>query len=573
MAILVLAESPAELNCLRQAAAIPQVSKIIHAENERQALDLLATTDFDVIVFSLDPAIKNDALGILHRIQNRSSKTPIVVYGSENDMALTMQMLQSGAQDFLLRDENASEKVLRTLRHAIIRERSMHDQLNRAQFDPLTGFPSRTLFKDRLACAIENSRRRKSCFALMLLDLDHFKSVNDSLGHDAGDILLTQVAQRLKSLLRGSDTIARLGGDEFTIILENIHDPAYASAVAEKIINVMSRSFIVDGHEFFTSTSIGIAVHGPGQEERDLLQIADAALYHAKSEGRNTYRFFDEQMNAKAAQRLSLVTNLRHAANRREFTLCYQPQIDLASGDVIGMEALLRWNNPRKGTVPPAQFIPLLEETGLIQEVGRWALAAACRFNKSLQSKGYPPMRVAVNLSPRQFLQTNLAETVCEILLESKLHPQYLLLEITESVLVADVDRAANILQAMRAIGVLLSLDDFGTGYSSLSYIKTFPLHCLKLDRSFLQNAAELAQDAAIVTAIINMGHALGMKVVAEGVETDKQLEFLRQHSCDMAQGYLFGRPMEEREFIDWLRAYRQRTTTPLPHAIASNGE
>jgi len=525
--------------------------------NLTAAINLLKQYRFDGVLFHTASFGTELATFLVKKLVNAAPDLPVLMLMEQYSLPLARKFLQQGAQDCLIWDMQDADSITRCVDHAKQRKQSEQQLQYQAQFDTLTKLPNRSLFRDRLSRAIENAKRGRSCFALMFLDLDHFKSVNDSLGHDAGDILLTQVAVRLRSVLRDSDTIARLGGDEFTIILEQLSNPGYASGIAEKILAVMAQSFTIDGHELFTTTSIGIAIHDNQCDENSLLKNADAALYSAKAEGRSTYKFFNEQMNVWASRRLKMTTSLRHAVNRREFTVYYQPQISLHSGEVIGMEALLRWNNPSLGLISPAQFIPLLEETGMIVEVGKWVLATACRFNKALQHQGFPPIQVAVNLSTRQFMQNDLPGMVCDILMDTRLHAQYLLLEITESILVDNVDKAVNMLHALQTIGVRLSLDDFGTGYSSLNYLKKLPLHCLKLDRSFVQNVDSVSQDAAIVKAIIELGRSMNMRVIAEGVETREQRKFLQDHGCDMAQGYLIGYPMDEKGLVNWLRRYR----------------
>ncbi len=532
---------------------------IRHCPDFETAAKLLVQQSFSAVLLCASSAGVENTLYMLNQILHLAPQLAVLILASASNEELAVTALRQGAQDYLVKGTDDSHHMPQRLVYAMERKSVEQQLLCKVQFDGLTNLPTRALFRDRLSRAIGNAKRNHSGFALLFLDLDDFKSINDSLGHDAGDLLLVQVAKRLRTLLRDSDTVARLGGDEFTIILDDLTNPAYASTIAEKILAVMAHSFVIDGHELFTTTSIGIAIYENDCDENTLLKNADAALYNAKSQGRSTYRFFDSDMNIWASRRLQMVTSLRHAVNRREFLLCYQPQVDLKTGEVIGMEALLRWNNPKLGTISPAQFIPLLEETGLVVEVGKWVLASACKFNKSLQRLGFPPMRVGVNLSPRQFMQTDLPGMVCDILMDSKLHAQYLLLEITENMLVDSVEKAVGILQALQTIGVHLALDDFGTGYSSLNYLKRLPLHCIKLDRSFVQNVNSASQDAAIVKAIIEIGRSMHMQVVAEGVETKEQQHFLETHGCDMAQGYLFGHPMQEKDFVIWLRNHRDR--------------
>lgn len=529
---------------------------IAHCELLGQALTELAAERYDVVLLSLNLA-DGDGIAAVQRIESYHPSLPVVVMGDSENEDVALLAVQAGAQDYLVKGQGDRHLVMRSLRYAMERKRTEEHLMYLAQFDTLTGLPNRSLFRDRLSRAIVNGREHQENFALMFLDLDHFKSVNDSLGHDAADELLVQVAKRLQQVLRHGDTVARLGGDEFTIILEELGQPGYATLVAEKIIEAMSRSFIIQGNEVFTTVSIGIATYPCcGEDDHSLLQNADAALYNAKAQGRSTYRFFDEQMNLLSSRRVSMVTGLRHAIVRKEFEVHYQPQIDMNDYSVYGMEALVRWRHPQHGLISPAHFIHLLEDTGMVVEVGKWVLEQACLFNASLQEDGLPGMIVSVNLSARQFMQVDLVSMISSTLIETRLSPRYLQLEITESMLVDNVARATAVLRALHTIGVRLSLDDFGTGFSSLSYLKQFPLDCLKLDQAFVRNVDTASRDEAIARAILNLGHGLRLRVVAEGVESREQFLHLQKHGCDVAQGYLFGRPMPEDEFRTWMQRY-----------------
>jgi diguanylate cyclase (GGDEF)-like protein len=372
----------------------------------------------------------------------------------------------------------------------------------------------------------------------MFLDLDHFKAVNDSLGHAGGDELLKGVARRIQGCVRESDTVARLGGDEFAIVLEDLSD-------AQGILRALSEPFVLDGHEILITASIGIAVRPPSAGE-ELLKDADTAMHRAKERGRNSYEFFTQEMNVQALERLTLQNMLRRGLEREEFWLCYQPQVDLATGGVVGVEALLRWHRPDLGVVSPATFVPVLEESGLIVPVGEWVLRTACRQTRTWQESGAGRLRVAVNLSARQFGREDLVGTVARVLEETGLDPRCLEMEITESLLMEDIEGSSRTLDELKRVvgGVRVSIDDFGTGYSSLSYLKSFPIDLLKIDRSFVRDLATDPDDAAITTAIIGLAHNLRLEVIAEGVETEEQLVFLRNKRCDGVQGYYFGRPM-----------------------------
>ena len=414
-----------------------------------------------------------------------------------------------------------------------------------AQYDSLTGLPNRSLFRDRLLQAIGRAKRNERMLALMFLDLDRFKEINDSLGHSAGDEVLQAVAARLRASLRVVDTIARLGGDEFTIIVENIADIEDVTRVAQKIWGGFTDPLVVQGREIFVTPSIGITVYPRDVEDIDaLLQNADIAMYRAKDEGRNTYEFYAPEMDEHAAERLNMEVLLRRALERQELLLHYQPKVAIASGQMVGMEALIRWNSKELGFVSPAKFIPLAEKIGLIVPIGEWVLRVACAQNKAWQDRGLPALRMSVNLSARQFQQKNLVEMIVGVLEASGLEPRYLELEITESMIMHRPEKAIAILQQIHDLGVRLSVDDFGTGYSSLAYLKRFPVQTLKIDQSFVRDITTDADDAEIVGAVVAMAKSLELNVIAEGVETQEQLAFLAKLNCDEYQGYYYSRPL-----------------------------
>jgi diguanylate cyclase (GGDEF)-like protein/PAS domain S-box-containing protein len=413
-----------------------------------------------------------------------------------------------------------------------------------AHHDSLTGLPNRALLQDRLSQALIAAERGRNRVAVLFLDLDRFKSVNDSLGHDIGDALLKCVADRLQSVVRDVDTVCRLGGDEFVIILGAIAGPDDAVMIAERIVEGLGRPADVQGHSLRASTSIGIALYpDDGRDAQTLMKNADTAMYSAKSRGRNNFQFFSADMNAAALRFFQLEQQLRHAVERNELLLHYQPQIDTVAHRVCGLEALVRWQRPEVGLMPPGEFIPVAEETGLILEIGEWVLREACRQMREWQDCGWPRVPVAVNLSARQFQQRDLAQRIRRILDEAGVAPEQLELEITESSLMHSVDEALAQVQALAAMGIRIAIDDFGTGYSSLSYLKRFPVSRLKIDRSFVRDLCVDREDAAIVASIIGLARTLGMEVVAEGVETPDQLSALRYEGCIVCQGYLFSKP------------------------------
>jgi diguanylate cyclase (GGDEF)-like protein/PAS domain S-box-containing protein len=415
-----------------------------------------------------------------------------------------------------------------------------------AHHDFLTDLPNRVLLSDRVTQAISLAGRSRARVALLFLDLDRFKNVNDSLGHSIGDKLLQEVARRLRTSVRASDTVSRLGGDEFVILVPEVTDPGDVAVLAQKVLEVVSEPYAIEGHELISSPSIGIAVYPTdGPDVETLLRNADAAMYHAKESGRNNYQFFTPDMNTRAIERLSMERSLRRALERGELRLHYQPQYEIATGRIVGMEALIRWEHPDLGLVSPGRFMPFAEESGLILPIGEWVLQEACRQNRAWQEAGLPRVRVAVNISALQFRQPGFADSVRRALTHSGLAARYLELEVTESVIMHDAERVTESLASLKRMGLELAIDDFGTGYSSLSYLKRFPIDRLKIDQSFVRDITTDHDDAAITSAIIALTRNLGLKTIAEGVETREQLEFLRAHGCDEVQGFLLGRPVE----------------------------
>jgi diguanylate cyclase (GGDEF)-like protein len=440
-----------------------------------------------------------------------------------------------------------------------ITERTQANLYRLAHHDALTGLPNRLLFIDRLGQAMAQANRNERLVAVMLLDLDRFKAINDTLGHTMGDLLLRNVAELLVSCVREDDTVARLGGDEFTIMLPEIQYIQDAATVAQKILDAFTQPFFLDGHELFIGTSIGIALYPFNEDLNLLLRDADIAMYEVKQQGGNNYQFYTTEMNTASLRRLSLEGALRRALERGEFVLHYQPQFDLARGEIVGAEALIRWQHPDLGLLGPMEFIPLAEENGLIIPIGEWALRAACAQNRAWQLAGLPPLRMSVNLSVRQFYQKDLVDTVSRILEQTGLDSRYLELEITESCLMQNTQTTMTMLSEFNRMGVRFAIDDFGTGYSSLAYLKRFPIDTLKIDRSFVCDIGSDPDDAAIVKAIVALAQSLEMRVIAEGVETREQMDFLRAHRCDEIQGYLVSRPLPAEDFAVLLAPERIR--------------
>lgn len=421
------------------------------------------------------------------------------------------------------------------------------DQLARQAFrDTLTGLPSRALFVDRLAHALTRNEGRGEMVAVLFLDLDRFKVINDSLGHGMGDQILMSLSRRLSGCLRPEDTIARVGGDEFAILIEDVKDTSGAVAVAERVGEELGRPFALEGRELFVTASIGVALSiARRTAPDDILRDADLAMSHAKAKGKSRYEVFDKSMNKPAEERLGLELDLRHAITRREFALHYQPVVDLESGRIVEVEALVRWLHPRRGLLHPADFIPLTEETGLIVPLGRWILGEACRqFRQWQATVPAPPLTMSVNLSARQLQQPTLVDDVAEALREAQIDPAALRLEITETVVMQEAPSALAKLDALKRLGVRLAIDDFGTGYSSLGYLKRFPVDTLKVDRSFVKGIGRDVEDTAIVRAVVTVAKSLALSITAEGIETEFQLAELRALGCDRAQGYYFAEPV-----------------------------
>jgi diguanylate cyclase (GGDEF)-like protein/PAS domain S-box-containing protein len=439
-----------------------------------------------------------------------------------------------------------------------------------ATHDGLTGLANRPMFSQMLNHAIESARRYRRRFAVLFIDLDRFKFINDTLGHEAGDILLQEMAKRLTHTLRASDIIARFGGDEFVVLLSEIKDVPEVAGVANKILDALILPVRVADQEWRVTASIGISTFpDDAQDEQSLMKNADMAMYLAKSEGKNNYQFYSQEIRIEARERLILENNLRRAQEQSEFFLHYQPKVDLETSAITGVEALLRWHNPELGAVSPAKFIPLAEETGLIVPIGRWVLRTACAQGVSWQRQGLPDIPIAVNLSARQFADENLLAEITAALVDSGMSPALLELEITEGMVMQNPERTVQKLDRIREMGVRLAIDDFGTGYSSLAHLKRFPIDTLKVDRSFISDIPHDAEDVAITGAIIAMGKSLDLLVVAEGVETQAQMDFLREHQCDQMQGYFFSKPVSAERLAALLQDHKPSIDAGTPPACS----
>ncbi|MCZ6798978.1 MAG: EAL domain-containing protein [Nitrospirae bacterium] len=509
-------------------------------------------------VYLLDYRLgERTGLDLLREAIYDGCKAPMIMLTPQADLSIDTEAIKAGAADSLVKDQINGTLLERSIRYAIERKRADERMAYLAQFDSLTGLANRTLFKELLSLALARAERNGVHLALMFLDLDRFKMINDSLGHDGGDQVLKVVAERLRSRTRKSDTVARLGGDEFTVILEGIHSAHDASLVAQELIDIVSLPITVQEQELFITPSIGIAIYPQyGKDSESLTKNADMAMYRAKRQGRNTYRFYTTDTNGKASKHLALDSSLRRALDRGEFLLHFQPQVAVETLQVIGVEALLRWQHPDRGMIYPEEFIPLAEENGMIVPIGEWVLRAACHQNKAWQEAGHQPVFMGVNLSARQFRQKSFIAMVASILEESQLEPKYLDLELTESLLFESNGASASRLADLKSLGINISIDDFGTGYSSLSYLKCFPISTLKIDKSFVGDIPKNSEDAAIASGMIALAHGLRVKVTAEGVETQAQFEFLRDRDCDFIQGHFISPPVPEHEVPAWLQGH-----------------
>ena len=451
--------------------------------------------------------------------------------------------------------------------HDVTAARALSVRLSHlAEHDSLTGLPNRLLLNDRLTQAIVLAERHRKQLAVLFLDIDRFKHINDSMGHAVGDRLLQSVAERLVACVRSSDTVSRQGGDEFIILLSELTDAQDAAASAEKILLALAKPYCIDEHDLYMTASIGIVAYpDDGADADTLVKNADVAMYHAKNSGRGNYQFFKPEMHTRAIERHSIESGLRAAIERHELVLLYQPRVTLETGTTVGVEALVRWHHPKRGLLCPAKFIPIAEECGIIDRVGHWVLREACRQAKAWQDAGLPPMRIAVNMSAVEMRAKGFVAGVRAILAETGLAPRFLELELTESLLMQDSHFTAGILRALKGMGVHLALDDFGTGYSSLSYLKRFPIDTLKIDQSFVRDITTDNDAASIVSAIISMGDSLHLRVVAEGVETREQLVFLQEHGCHEGQGFYFSPPVIARSIHAQIAAANFSESCPAP--------
>ncbi len=525
------------------------------------ACDRLENSPCDVLLLDIE-GDDNHGLKAVKRLNKAYPGLPVIVVTCLDDEAAAIEALKSGAQDYLIKGNIEPRGLARSIYHSLERNRlqlRLEAAEQRAHFlatcDVLTGLANRQAFNDRLDRAIKYSERYNLKLAVLLLDIDRFKSVNETLGHQAGDKLLKEIGTRLRASIRETDVVARVGGDEFLFMLLNIQEAHNAARVAEHILGALDKPLIVNGHEIFLTATVGIALYpDDGKNLWTLIRNADTAMHIGKRAGHQRYKFYAAEMNNRAMKRLEMEADLRHALKRNEFILHYQPQVNGQPDQIIATEALVRWQHPKQGMVPPNDFIPLTEETGMIISLGEWVLHEACRRNREWQDAGYPPIRIAVNVSPRQFEQPAFVETVKQVLRDTHLDPRWLELELTEGAVMQDAEKTIDALKELKQLGTRVSIDDFGTGYSSLSYLKRFPIDMLKVDKSFVDDVPGDPDDVAIVKAILAMAKSLSLEVIAEGIETAEQNAFMKGLGCDYMQGFLFYRPLPHEQIATILQ-------------------
>jgi diguanylate cyclase (GGDEF)-like protein len=549
--VLLIEDNPGDVRLIREMLSEgDELFEVDCVGRLSQGLEYLSTRSAGVVLLDLSLP---DSYGFdtFLKVYAHSPKVPIIVLTGHDDRTVALSAVKTGAQDYLVKGKLDRELLLRSMQYSIERKRYQEQLEYQANYDALTGLPNRNLLHDRLKQSVYAQRFVRS-IGVVFLDIDHFKFVNDSLGHNTGDKLLQRVAERLSEAVRDGDTVARLGGDEFILVLNDQTGQEVIYRAMQRIISKVAEPIEIDGQELLVTASAGISLYPQdGPDVETLLKNADAAMYRAKDKGRNNFQFYTAEMNRQVNERLKMESSLRRALERNEFELYYQPRIHVENGALVGCEALLRWQHPELGLTLPERFIALAEETGLIVPIGEWVIQSACAQARAWQKKGTSPIAVSVNLSMRQFKQEALATGIDDALRHSGLDPRLLEMELTESLVMQDTDAAIRVLERLREIGVEVSVDDFGTGHSSLSYLTRLPISALKIDQSFVQDVKGTgnADEGIVAQAIISLGHNLKLKVVGEGVETGPQFDFLKKHACDEVQGYHFGRPMPASEF------------------------
>jgi diguanylate cyclase (GGDEF)-like protein len=556
--VLLIEDNPGDARLIREMLAEEEAVPFVltHADRLSRGIEVLAQKATDLVLLDLSLP-DSHGLDTFSKVYAHSPKVPIIVLSGNDDRQLALYAVKSGAQDYLVKGKIDRELLMKAMQYSIERKRYQEELERQANYDALTGLPNRHLFHDRLKQAVFAQRSTKS-IAVVFIDLDHFKVINDSLGHNFGDEVLRHVGERLTAAVRDGDTVARLGGDEFVLILSDQTREEVIFRTMRRLIGKVGEPMIVGDRELNITCSAGISLYPQdGPDVQTLLKNADAAMYRAKSVGRNTFQFFTAEMNELANERLSMEQSLRRAIERDELLLHYQPRLNLHTGEVDGVEALVRWMHPVRGLTFPDRFISLAEETGLIVPIGEWVLRTACEQGRDWRRAGFRPV-ISVNLSARQLWAGGLVRLVGDVIAETGMSEQ-LELELTESMVMHDAENVIATMQGLKALGVRLSVDDFGTGYSSLSYLKRLPLTALKIDGSFVRDISSGAPDEGLIAkAIISLAHSLHLRVIAEGVETEEQRAFLKAHACDEIQGYLVSRPVAAVECVRFFAAARK---------------
>jgi diguanylate cyclase len=558
--ILLVEDNPGDVRLIQEmlTEAWPGRFDLVHSSTISDAIKHLPSPGFGCVLLDLSLPDADDVNTVAH-LAAAAPDLPIVVLTGRDDEAMALQAVQAGAQDYLIKGRVDGPLLSRTIRHAIERKRVEAHLAHQGLHDALTGLPNRVLFMDRLALAlVRSARRTPASVGVLFLDVDRFKAVNDSLGHDAGDELLLEVARRIQASLRPGDSVARFGGDEFCVLC--VANETDVVAVAKRIAATLKEPFQLGRSEVVVSGSIGISLSGGTQSTPEqLVRDADGAMYRAKERGRGRYELFDEEMSSRAVKRLEIETRLRHAIDDGEFRLLYQPEVDIATGGIVAVEALMRWQHPELGLLAPADFIQVAEDTALIVPLGEWVMREACRQWKEWRATlNTSTPRLFLNMSARQLARPDLVSTITRVVGESGVSGEDLGVEIAESVLMEDVESTLGTLKRLKELGLSLSVDDFGTGFTSLSHLKHLPVDTLKVDRSFVDGLGRDPDDSAIVSAAVSLAHALRLTAVAEGVESDGQLNELKQLGCDRFQGYFFARPMPGQSLSQLLAAPQQ---------------
>ena len=570
--VLLIEDNPADARLLEVALEGSQF-RTHKAANLERALDHLFNNPVTVVLSDLSLP---DASGLecIHLLTAAAPSVPVVVVTGTKDEETGLAALRAGAQDYIFKDHAKGALLPRALRYAIERKQAEQRMIELAQQDALTGLANRVQFRAFLDKAVARAERLDRSVALMFVDLDRFKMVNNTHGQETGDQVLKTVAERMTQCLRKSDLAARIGADEFAIVMESLDSPQTVSSAAQRILDAVSRPFSLGAKQIHATTSIGVAIYPmDAATPESLMSSAHTAMAQAKERGKNTYQFYTREMHQHALKQLELERTLRGAMERGEFRLHYQPQVDMRQGQITGFEALLRWQHPERGLVPPGEFIDFCEESGLIVPLGKWVLREACEQQQRWQALGLPPVHIGFNVSARQLQDSDLVQSFKEIVEETGADPQRLDVELTESAMLKDPESVGRLLQGFADMGMGIALDDFGTGYSSLTHLRRFPVTTIKIDRAFITNLCTSQDDAAIVGAIVGMGRSLRLRTLAEGIETSEQLAFLRQLNCDSMQGYYFSKPLPVEAITSALFERNLYDLEPAPKASAAGAD